>query len=586
MSLVNKDAILNSNPKKKLFIGFENLKENFTKEAALDYSELYNKQPLSFILENSEKIFSEPYYGYEFYKNIVAGRNEFGIFHEYKNEKEKIETYLENHRDDMNEDQIAMYESLVSSLSDKISNNKNTIMVAEYTMEQHEDNQVVLRMLDYIYEASLDSTSVERREELDDLIAESVNNFIDDKRYFIYGPVICSNFSSIGAINTFIECANDLTPESVTENPKVFGEFMEDIYCVHKMMNDIGYRCLLSDIPSRDARLTFEAFGEESLSGILEQLMTEETQEVNTYYTNPRNAVNNIFDDIMETKLFNDEFTVIKTRNDGLRKAAYESVSNLLLFEYQTCDDPSIDSCCDLVKEGTSIEEAALVVSRMCDQVKSDLGILTEADEDDDEDDDDFDEFEKNLDKDDKDTDTSKKDKAPAPKSVADAIQIKAMDAEAKQMKRLGEHQKRGLSIRGAAKAVTNLPSNVIKSIKSLATKADLKSAEKRKNEMKAPGYKNKIFRNLKLAIMYGTVAQVRLALIPVTIFLRHFAKERDRRLRNELISELDTEIKICDEKINDAGGAGDNKEKYQLMRIKSELERERLRVRTNSKYI
>jgi len=109
---------------------------------------------------------------------------------------------------------------------------------------------------------------------------------------------------------------------------------------------------------------------------------------------------------------------------------------------------------------------------------------------------------------------------------------------------------------------------------------------DKRKEYMKAPGYRKKIFRNLKLALTYGTAAQISLALVPVTAFFRHLSKQTDRRLRNELMSELDVEIKVCDEKINDANGAGDNKEKYKLMRIKAELERERLRVRTNSKYI
>ena len=74
MSLVNKERILNGNPKKKLTIAFENLKENYTKENALAYMDTYKNKPLSFILENARMIYAEPYYGYQFYKNIIDFR--------------------------------------------------------------------------------------------------------------------------------------------------------------------------------------------------------------------------------------------------------------------------------------------------------------------------------------------------------------------------------------------------------------------------------------------------------------------------------------------------------------------------------
>ena len=60
----------------------------------------------------------------------------------------------------------------------------------------------------------------------------------------------------------------------------------------------------------------------------------------------------------------------------------------------------------------------------------------------------------------------------------------------------------------------------------------------------------------------------------------------KDKRIRNDLARELETEIRVCEEKINDAASNGDLKEKYRLMRIKSQLEKESLRVRSNSKMI
>ena len=62
--------------------------------------------------------------------------------------------------------------------------------------------------------------------------------------------------------------------------------------------------------------------------------------------------------------------------------------------------------------------------------------------------------------------------------------------------------------------------------------------------------------------------------------------KDRTLRLRNELTAELETEIAVTDEKINDANANGDQKQKYELIRIKKKLEAEKVRVATNSKYI
>jgi transcription elongation GreA/GreB family factor len=90
----------------------------------------------------------------------------------------------------------------------------------------------------------------------------------------------------------------------------------------------------------------------------------------------------------------------------------------------------------------------------------------------------------------------------------------------------------------------------------------------------------------MKLAILYGTAAQMKLAFVPVVMVCRHFSKVKDRRIRNELQRELETEIRVCEEKINDANANGDQKEKYRLIRIKDQLDAEVIRVKTNSKYV
>lgn len=170
--------------------------------------------------------------------------------------------------------------------------------------------------------------------------------------------------------------------------------------------------------------------------------------------------------------------------------------------------------------------------------------------------------------------------------TLSKKIQNKAMDAEAKQAQKQAKRKEAVGNIAGAVKAVGNIPKNIINDIKEIGKKIDEKDDERRKKFLAKPGFRKHIFKTLKLAILYGSAAQCKLALVPVVALLRHFSKEKDARIWNELQRELDTEIKVTEEKINDASANGDQEAKYKLIRIKEKLEQERDRVKLNSKYI
>lgn len=160
------------------------------------------------------------------------------------------------------------------------------------------------------------------------------------------------------------------------------------------------------------------------------------------------------------------------------------------------------------------------------------------------------------------------------------------MDAELKQMDKQGAARRAGQDIKNAAKAVGNLPKNFMNQVKAQIHKLDEKDEARRKGFMSEPGFRKQSFHNLKMAILYGSAATMKLTLVPWMMVIRHFSKEKDRRIRNELVSEIEAEIRICDEKINDANSEGKKQEKYELMRIREKLNRELLRVKYNSKYI
>lgn len=103
------------------------------------------------------------------------------------------------------------------------------------------------------------------------------------------------------------------------------------------------------------------------------------------------------------------------------------------------------------------------------------------------------------------------------------------------------------------------------------------------KERLADPRSRNNLFSAIKSAIKYGSLYKAGLLLNPIILYLtitkKFTSRGKEFRLRNEMIGELNAELEIIDEKIKDAGSAGDNKAKYQLMRFKNELNKKLIRV-------
>lgn len=165
-------------------------------------------------------------------------------------------------------------------------------------------------------------------------------------------------------------------------------------------------------------------------------------------------------------------------------------------------------------------------------------------------------------------------------------LQNSALDRDVKRKERKARIQEKKTKLKNAAKTETEGIRGEAKAGKNFIEKIDKMDENRRKKFMLKPGYRHRIWRNFKHALMYGSISRINIFYTPYLMVLRHFSKDKDRRIRNELIRELDTEIKICEEKISDANAKGDTDEKYKLMRIKDKLSAEKNRVQINSKYI
>ncbi|MDE6492145.1 MAG: hypothetical protein K2L37_03235, partial [Lactobacillus sp.] len=165
-------------------------------------------------------------------------------------------------------------------------------------------------------------------------------------------------------------------------------------------------------------------------------------------------------------------------------------------------------------------------------------------------------------------------------------IQAKGMEADKNHSMKSSKLRQFGTDVKLAGKAVLKVPVGMLNGLK--MTLNDWKAAgeDKKKEKMLKAGYRSKLLRNLRVAALYGLGGYVNKLMIPVIWIARRASKTQDKRLRNEFTSELDAEIKVCEAKIEDATSKGNEKQKYQLIRLKEQLSRERERVNTNAKFI
>jgi uncharacterized membrane protein (DUF106 family) len=84
--------------------------------------------------------------------------------------------------------------------------------------------------------------------------------------------------------------------------------------------------------------------------------------------------------------------------------------------------------------------------------------------------------------------------------------------------------------------------------------------------------------------VQYGPIATAAIKVIGVITSIainRHI----DLKVRRRLVIDLENELKIVNEKIEDAKRKDDDKAKYELMRIANKLEKDITKVKFNLKY-
>jgi hypothetical protein len=94
---------------------------------------------------------------------------------------------------------------------------------------------------------------------------------------------------------------------------------------------------------------------------------------------------------------------------------------------------------------------------------------------------------------------------------------------------------------------------------------------------IESPGYRSTLFKATRLALkfgMFGICLTINgyIGAAYAALQVSRFADKE--RLRREVQGEMATEMKILDDKIQKADEAGDNKAKWEMMRLRSKMER------------
>ena len=565
------ERIINGTPDKRIVNAYNTLKDDYTEENAGRYKEVYSNEPISSILDNAEIIFSEPYFGTKFFIDLV--NSPWAIwFTRYEDIYSKISNFYDTYANKMNEVQKENLAKLQDAMHSKLIESSNVINYAYYIRDNIGDIESDL----------LDAVSEEKTMVVEDTIIENIDNIIV---LFTYLPYVANVFhpETLDKIAEHLLEACDINNDFDND---MWSTYIECVIMANKLSKDKGWLdAVHNNINNRSLRQLFREFINTDLNEVISNMNIKRVNSVPHHV-----SIESAIDDQLLNMEFGDmnfeENSITKKGFEDYTRIAFEKTSEHIGIEYSyTNNTESTIEGYSLFREACSLDDAYTYISAFVEAEETNFEV-------DNKDNRDYLASTAKSPKTKESNSGSSRDyvatnsKAPKAKNVANSIQYKAMDAEAKQMALFGKVARTGQDVVNAGKAVMALPMNVVKEIKKVSDDLDKADDNRRKAFMTDPGFRKKSFHNLKMAIMYGTAVQINLALLPILLIIRHFSKDKDIRIRNELIREIETEIKVCEEKITDASSAGDNKEKYRLIRIKEKLLAELARVKSNSKYV
>lgn len=590
--MLDRDRILNATFDKRILASYNRMKENgLTKDLARDHYLIYKDAELSDIFGNAfEYIYKEPYYGRHFIEDIIVSNQ--SLSPEWLYNAKKVSYDILDKMESINnipDIQRQRYIDTAKLISGKISEFSNTYNIIKYT------NNDVNGYSDYNLALMFKSLPISNASEFNIKAMELCNyiNNKDDEDTYRICMILKILLDDEGVIANIDNYATPVVRECLYKIKDGFNT--RDVY--ESSFNKLSEKPPVTFTNADDAidlvdsdELLENTYAADNINirknnakkalAVIEPIFTQLFYEYMSYGDNVNTSITSA------KELFNNE-----NITTGEALSLIEEKYNDLYTLIESCDYYINEFMYEFNKDGSQSDAIKSTVpdeSKTKKKIKSKSSDDTDTENEDNEDDD-SDDTEDNT-NDEIEDKRSIEEKRPKVKNLQ-AIQNKAMDLDMKSAG-AGEAVKKGLKAVGNTfNAIGRVPNNIIKGITGALKDWETTNDEKKKKEMLKPGYRNNLFRLTKKIFKYGLIAHFSKALAIVVFICKHTPiggsfHSKEARLRNELVSELDSEIEIVTEKINDASSNGDKKEKYELMRIKKKLEDERMRVNTNSEYI
>ena len=626
MSILNKDEILNGTPQKRFDKKYEELKKNYTEETAQEFYNTYKDESLSFILKNLSLILSEGcYFGAKFILDIV--NNNFIPFHKIAS----VQTIVEEKIDKCNglnvdyDNGTGLYYEMKEILDDELKVLKNTIDLSMIAC-RNGGEEMLNTVFDYVYEIS--ETGCEK--ELTDIINSVVIYCIEpNTRITLFAYFLVKGYTHAYLLEDLVRHVPRSAVYDNQDNQPVSSSIDIERYKmdIARAVSIIGKdELVMSRIDTMPFNTKVYIKGLISI-GLKKPELTY-TESTN-HFMGLTAALEDIYECTTGDSIVNDINKCKKYDYLKSLKNYYESCRDFEILSHDDEDEVSeivekyedyiddISSDIAMMEwtdngEPDSVIKKHIMTQKQIEKEKNEKEeekkkakedaikkmekeeTLNDTDEEDNLDndnsnfteaskDEEVEEFRREI-HDDKEK-TNVKPQKPK-EDLPTKIQNKAIDAEAARQQKRGIRQEKNTKLKNAGKAIMAGPKGWLNSVKKFTDSFNKMDVKRRKEFFLKPGYRHKIFRNAKWALLYGGAARYKLSSLPFAMLIRHFSKDKDRRIRNELTRELETEIRICEEKINDANANGDQQEKYKLMRIKDKLTAEKHRVQLNSNFI
>lgn len=649
MPILDTDRILNGTDVKQLIHGYETLRNQYSDELARDYRNYYIGKPLSFIMKNAKYIIPEPQFGLPFMRWIAtAFPNPYSHIESLKDcingYLEDNRSKMHPGVVEMYDNAVCELGKILSGRSPEGATELS--VVGDGVNEEFFDNcyaalckerlnrsdEDTMRYFDGCspYEGCTDFksylttipnmakvvylTPYAKELCLESEMCESYSSMIDTSdnggKAKACNLVACERVQTLALSERFLESVNQFSNASLRAlvNGMLRANIGEEIISAFKEATEDTVNPIYSDSKSGVNAILTESVFDELYKEDREKTREELLELKKTVYESVRETVHNHYIIMEETDIYPETelFTLIKESMnvegpvtvDEAYKLITEAVSEVEANLHSFFEAVGDGSANKVIRKSHMMyrEDDPRIKTQNKKEVTSKKSNSVDDDEEDIEDDNLEEDSEQELPKStrvassdlpDSSNPNAANRKPQKPKEgIITKIQNKAMDAHKESKKKGAVLRKAGTGIKNAGKAVLKIPEGLIDGFKSIIRGFDAMDDNRRKEYMLQPGYRKKVLKNLRVAATYGLAGYTHALLVPVVWFGRKLSKEKNKRIRNEFARELDTEIKVCEAKIEDATADGNQKQKYQLIRLRDELARQKERVTTNGKYI